>query len=1576
MKHQSPFFTIASIAMATLALSGCGSDSNSKDEPCGGACLEGQTCNEETNTCESATIPTKPECTSNDDCTDDKICKDQKCVPDEQPKPECTTDDDCTDGKICEDQKCIEKTDEPECNYNSECDPELICKDQKCVPECTTDDDCDGNQICKDSKCDTECTTDDDCDGNLLCQNERCVPECETDNDCSGALLCKDGQCAPECEIDLDCDSSEGQVCHEGECTEGCIDGAKCDNGYCDAGACVECTSDDHCADSANGTHCEANHCVECTSDDHCADSTNGTHCTANHCVACVTDDDCDGTMVCNTDKTCVPVCKADSDCASKDSAHPYCSNADQADAAACVECTADDQCAENYFCRENTCKVECESDIDCKDGKKCETTDNKCYECIENTDCGTNLVCDDHACVTCANNDADCDKILDDDELCPNNPNITVLKSDGTEVDCNYVTDADGTQVFEIWHPLDFVRLQEEIERVNQDAPAPEPCTTPVDPAAPVLGECCQADQYTQTCTSDKLLSCVDGVVTETACAYGCDSGACRLCTEHQADQPYVAGNCCFDDFAPVCTSNKAQKCVDGIVVEETCAYGCDSNACRLCTEHQADQPYVAGNCCFDDFAPVCTSNKAQKCVDGAVVEETCTYGCGENACNLCNIPADGITTLKVGDCCDAAAFAQECSSDQKLSRQCIDGIVQEVACEIPCATLSDTQVLCAALPQTKLKVRLMQDINIADALTDEDIKDVPFEALKVAWTEAVTDPNTNETTTVTHDPADSGYTPYAITDDTCVARWHKDARIQLKNIELDGQNHRIFFKTAEDKSCSLVDPFFGDIENAYIHDLSLNYNVRGLITNTFAKNIQNSTIDNISVVGNINLETKPALDEVNPNAYIQSNSLRAIAPYYYNIISRDNKNAQLNRIQYKGNITQNFTLTSNSVSDKMIPGVIGLFNTLTTSTVLGSTVTVPDFVYTYGRSFAPFVRNTNNNSAIYNPKVDIALISGRSDNTSIASSYISGFGYEIADTTIGGNIDIKLGNVSTPGNQYYGFAYKLTNPVILSDIHITAGDIQASQNYYGIADYNKNSDYKGIILKTGNIQAGSLCFGIGYAFENSLVQNNIEITTGDLKYKNYFGLFDNPNESTIKGATTITTGKHTSSDTYIGLAYTIKPVTFEGDVTIKTGDITAPIYYYGLGTEMSSAGITIMGKTNIETGDMTDMGPFYGLARNIKGTAKDITIKYKNIAQRYFSVSKYTSNFWGLAQNLSGKYDEQISDVSLEIGNITAPFYVCGLFETCEHAKVADNIQIKTGDITVGTNNYYKGDFDGLCKNMSGTLSNIRAHFGNIYIMGTYRAWALGTVVYSNGTFNHIRVEIDSLISESGRVGAVDSFTGTMENVGIQIHHLQTDAEQFSAINDINSSKKISNFAYYADIYAKTPVSSAFINNIKLADLNLENIFIAARINQYTTTDSTTHKASDGTVYHGHPVLFNTIADDAVSIVDDSDPANIRYNLNLATAKNVFWLKRHDDDFASEKTFMSIDGTSQFPGYRPNAVEYALQTGDSEIDPAATLSGCQYANTSCETPWADADHMKSITEPNGETITIPWLK
>ena len=1516
---------IALICAALTAACGCDDSSSDKTPlPCDGACLAGQTCNDLTNTCEGTPV-------------------------------------------------------EIECKRNSDCTGGLVCENSHCVATCKNNDDCGGTLVCRNDKCVPECENNDDCEGDLVCRNKQCKPECENKDDCSGFLVCRENHCKPECESASDCNTAIGEFCYEGQCRTKCVEDSNCASGHCDNEACVDCLYDAHCADNPNGSVCAENNCVECNRDA-----------------------DCNGTNVC-VGHVCQPACQSDAQCAAKDSHLPYC-NADADNHnlnAVCVACMESSQCDGSKICVENTCRFECTSDLDCSDGNKCDLADNHCYACVSDADCGSGQKCNAHVCNACEEGDSDCDGVIDEADGCPFNPNVSDPVSAAPEYDCNYVTDDDGKRVFEIWHASDFKRLRSELANAGQP-PVPEPCVPPADGEDPTIGQCCDWHSYPRSCSGGKALMCTtDGIVTQEICEYGCtEDNQCASCRPHVDGTRYTAGDCCeSNDFESVCVDGKVLECQGWMIAETKCLAGCDGAACKACNENP-------------------------------------------NA----SAPAEG-------DCCDPMMFVPMCQDDGQTKFECIDGVVVSQECA-DCTAFGKEQVVCKPTLSIRMEVRMMRDINLADAAENPtlEIVDRPFEDLNVPWRSFAEDENGEKVEKI-YVPGESGYQPFEIPDATCVMRWEP---VSLQKVHFDGRNHRIFFKNASGESCSLVDPLFEEVDASVVESLSLNYNMRGLAPSMFARKVRTTTLTDIHFAGNINLEDKPVLNEVSEESYIDASN-KIINNQYYGfgvLYSRysGNWSNYCKGIHFKGNITQNTNhdFGISKPSGENVPladylganGFQGLFGVINDSTyITDSSVVVPDYVLTHNRSFNGWAFSISN-SRIVSPVIDIAWIGANNTNnstvllsafaneakgnSSISDGIFSRIGavrsvrskdisfvdfiYKMDNLNTSGDFQIESGNI-TDINNYYGLSKSWSNSNHADDIIVKHGPIVTSGQYIGLGEYfnrltidgdlsitlagdadnvslkgksylgvaynPKNSDIKGkVTIHAQNFDLSENYYGIA-SDADTFALKDVEIMVRDLKYGKYYGLYNNPNDSSNSGTTSIITGKHTSADTYVGIAYAVKPLSL-GNLSIKTRDITAPKFYYGLGQELSSEGISLNGQTRIEVGNLTDMGPIYGLASTIKNSVNDIKIRLGNVTQKDKSVSEDTHYFWGLADTISGSGSDVISNVTLDIGNITSPFFVKGLFQNCRSGITTDNINLTIGDIMLdtgkqGTRNH--GDFDGLCRDLSTTLSNISAKFGHIYIIGGYKGWVLGSFMHANGKYENVKVEAKSLIMDSGRGGAVDDMeaNSAIDGASILIRHLQTDASEVSAIKRTMANTSVRNFSYYADVYAKNIISSGFINNITDASLSLENIFSAARLNTYSAVDQTTHKAnSELKTVHNRPHLFNAMPQSAVATVNSQSKT---YRLDLAQTKNVYWLMRDDSDYASESMFVSQDGNAQFPGIAPEDVASVLQSEGSENDAANTLSGCENA-ASCDTVWAPAENMKAITESSGKTIHLPWLK
>jgi outer membrane exchange protein TraA len=183
---------------------------------------------------------------------------------------------------------------------------------------------------------------------------------CGTGYYCNGAALC-----AP-CDSSLFC----GDTCSPcGPSTPLCINR----NG---SFTCVQCSEDSQCP---NGRcDLETNQCRGCKTDAHCP---KGEFCgTDNECHECTTNEHCPRGEVC-ADNVCQP-----------------CSTNDSCAGTSCNCCPGGLKCAPPAPGASPTC-VECTSDADCSEGRKCDIANGRCVEKV--AECNTSERCGDQ-CVKC----------------------------------------------------------------------------------------------------------------------------------------------------------------------------------------------------------------------------------------------------------------------------------------------------------------------------------------------------------------------------------------------------------------------------------------------------------------------------------------------------------------------------------------------------------------------------------------------------------------------------------------------------------------------------------------------------------------------------------------------------------------------------------------------------------------------------------------------------------------------------------------------------------------------------------------------------------------------------------------------------------------------------------------------------------------------------------------------------------------------------------------------------------------------------------------------------------------------
>ncbi|MGZ3457069.1 MAG: outer membrane exchange protein TraA [Archangium sp.] len=227
------------------------------------------------------------------------------------------------------------------------------------------------------------------CDPGYYCNGAAlCAP-------CDSSLFCGD-TCSPCGASTPLCLNRNGSF----TCVQ-CSDDSQCPNGRCDPATneCRGCKTDSNCPSGQHyGTD---NECHQCTTDSQCP---RGQVCADNTCQSCSTKDSCAGTS-CNccpgglkcappspgASPTCVE-CTSDADCSEGkkcDIVNGHCvdkvaeCNTSERCGDQCVKCPSD-----RPYCLDGQVCVECRSDLECGDGKFC--LSGQCASCTTDKRCGS----------------------------------------------------------------------------------------------------------------------------------------------------------------------------------------------------------------------------------------------------------------------------------------------------------------------------------------------------------------------------------------------------------------------------------------------------------------------------------------------------------------------------------------------------------------------------------------------------------------------------------------------------------------------------------------------------------------------------------------------------------------------------------------------------------------------------------------------------------------------------------------------------------------------------------------------------------------------------------------------------------------------------------------------------------------------------------------------------------------------------------------------------------------------------------------------------------------------------------
>ena len=356
----------------------------------------------------------------------------------------------------------------------------------------------------------------------------------------------------------------------------------------------------------------------------------------------------------------------------------------------------------------------------------------------------------------TCEDRDTDGDGVEDALDDCPYNPTIQKLAEGGS---CNFKTETiengETIDVFEVWSAYDLVELRKYLE------------TSPL----------------------------------------GMENSRCEVGKLICGPAPYTAYYC------PVGLSRKTM-CYGG------CSVDGEETVCKRCKETTAT--LEIGECCTStDSTFVCTSDKKYKTcekIDGVaqIVEHECKngYACiegeggGKASCKAMEVAEGALTTGgNAGDDCNSSQYESTCTSETQML-VCLDGKVAIETVEY-CKEDASTGwriALPLIAPTYKLRVKLMQDIELADAL--------PIVEKESAQ---------------------------------CAADW---TPMTINHVDFDGQGHTIYLSKRRSE-CMLNDSLFTSVSQSRVSNLNLSYNIGGQSVSVLSIEIVDSIIEHLSYRG-----------------------------------------------------------------------------------------------------------------------------------------------------------------------------------------------------------------------------------------------------------------------------------------------------------------------------------------------------------------------------------------------------------------------------------------------------------------------------------------------------------------------------------------------------------------------------------------------------------------------------------------------------------------------------------------------------------------------------------------------------
>ncbi len=1265
---------------------------------------------------------------------------------------------------------------------------------------------------------------------------------------------------------------TEQEVCNEktGVCEpvvspSHCVTDFDCNSGRCSNSVCVdEC----HVSSDCDGDYvCTKGLCQpECTRN---ADCSSQQICKNQHCITeCTDSDDCTGNLICQNNR-CTAQCRINSDCDG---------NFKCRDNLCKPDCTTNDECAGNLVCRDNLCQNECVDASDCEGNWICR--ENRCLlECTESDDCAeAGFVCRNNQCRPLCETDADCGELHCQDGGC------VACRRDG---DCSN---------------------DQKCSKLNQcvDCLMDEDCSD---------NKICQDFQCVFECEEDSACDDLHPYCVDNRCA---ECGNSEQCSE-----PFVCrvGQCkpeCVEDSdCPDRQKCSPEKQCKMCITHRDCGDNqlCYDDVCGICSEDDLDCDGVRDSDDVCPHNPEVSTDKDADCNFILNPDGTRTFVIyhvseferlkaemeKEQPAASCRNTPDG-ETPRPGDCC-SDDDVNSCSNDVSLS--CQNGTLVQTQCHNGCDEKSclsaciqnDLDNICLEQPRPAFKVKLAKDINLMQAGDADSIKQVGYLPVFV--------PQKNGMIT----------SPYEIKDSQCVFRWKS---LDIHDIELDGDGHVIYAQTDDGKKCSLVDPLFGNIEHSVIQNLILGYNVRGMISSTFAQAISNSYILSVSIKGNINLETEPVFNEVQSSSLLNEQGyLKNESAFSYSILSGSGLNNVYRDIQFVGDITMNTAYDLETYQ-----GFNGLLGPVEHSIVEHISLTIPDHLYAFNRSLSLGSSGVKNTEL---KNIDVTV----SDASAIfihSTGVFNGLLHEANQSVISGPVTLGMENLYAPQAIVSHAVHSSQNLKVNAPIDINAKDISSAE-YAVFSNYGVQLNDRVTVTSARHRAVnyyGFMKSNIGERFEKI---SNVHLSTGNVVVEKSFNGFafhsKNVEMSDISIQNEDVTFLNNGAE-FCGFSSLMDDACVMKNIDMSFGNVTASENaensltdsFYGV----SKQSIHSINQLTVDMKDVSGFDVIYGISEMLSNNEiSGVRLNYHDIQTKTASRSVSLNDYYGIAKEA---VSSDIRDFRIEARRLISPHRVMALSEKASHLML-EQFRWTTGRLAA-----QKVRAVDLADDMK--ISSSAFNLGEVILQSPDTPVVLASNVVSM-TLNNMALYADIFVSKS-------------QNIPV--------------------------------------MSGILSENISTKDIKLNRLFISTRYNQYSEAFEDILKKDLKELEINQLTTWPVIAANVdASLVITMNVLDKMYSSFDIDSQSVYWYRHSEEEVSSIPEFMvrnmdTQEFEMQFPGFDGSNAGIALSGVANGIPSKDTLTGCEQHDSEClsQQPWEKS--LKKFVEYDGLIVMMPWLK